>query len=44
MPTDYDIIPQNGKTKILDAYIDNMDNSLTHKVTRFLHWTQIMII
>ena len=34
---DYDIIPQGGKTHILDAFIDNMDRSLTSKVTRFLH-------
>ena len=34
---DYDIIPQNGKTLILDAFIDNMDRSITSKVTRFLH-------
>jgi mannose-6-phosphate isomerase len=37
---DYDIIPQSGKTRILDAFIDNMDRSLTSKVTRFLHLTQ----
>jgi mannose-6-phosphate isomerase len=37
---DYDIIPQNGKTRILDAFIDNKDRSITHKVTRFLHLTQ----
>ncbi len=37
---DYDIIPQIGKTRILDAFIDNMDRSLTSKVTRFLHLTQ----
>ena len=37
---DYDIIPQNGKTCILDAFIDNMDRSITSKVTRFLHLTQ----
>lgn len=37
---DYDIIPQNGKSRILDAFIDNMDRSLTSKVTRFLHLTQ----
>ena len=37
---DYDIIPQNGKTRILDAFIDNMDRSITSKVTRFLHITQ----
>lgn len=38
---DYDIIPQSGKTRILDAFIDNMDRSITSKVTRFLHLTQI---
>ena len=37
---DYDIIPQSGKTRILDAFIDNMDRSLASKVTRFLHLTQ----
>jgi len=37
---DYDIIPQSGKTCILDAFIDNMDRSITRKVTRFLHLTQ----
>lgn len=37
---DYDIIPQDGKTRILDAFIDNMDRSIARKVTRFLHLTQ----
>lgn len=37
---DYDIIPQSGITRILDAFIDNMDRSLSSKVTRFLHFTQ----
>ena len=37
---DYDIIPQSGKTRILDAFIDNMDRSIARKVTRFLHFTQ----
>ena len=37
---DYDIIPQSGKTRILDAFIDNMDRSITSQVTRFLHLTQ----
>ena len=37
---DYDIIPLNGKSRILDAFIDNMDRSITSKVTRFLHLTQ----
>lgn len=36
----YDVIPLNGKTRILDAFIDNMDRSITSKVTRFLHITQ----
>jgi mannose-6-phosphate isomerase len=37
---DYDIIPQQSKTRILDAFIDNMDRSLSHLVTRFLHISQ----
>ena len=37
---DYDIIPQSGKTRILDAYIDYKDRSLPSRVTRFLHLTQ----
>ena len=36
---DYDVIPVEGRTRILDAFIDNMDRSLTGKVTRFLHIT-----
>ena len=34
---DYDVIPQKGKTRILDAFIDNKDMSLASQVTRFLH-------
>ena len=34
---DYDITPVYGSSKVLDAYIDNMDKSLLHKVSRFLH-------
>ena len=37
---DYDVIPQHRTTRILDAFIDNMDRGLTSKVTRFLHFTQ----
>ncbi len=37
---DYDVIPLHGKTRLLDAFIDNMDRSLTGKVTRFLHITK----
>ena len=36
---DYDVIPLHGKTRILDAYIDNMDRSLGSQITRFLHIT-----
>lgn len=34
---DYDIIPMNGSSKVLDAYINNMDKSIIHTVSRFLH-------
>lgn len=34
---DYDITPVSGSSKVLDAYINNMDRSLIHKVSRFLH-------
>ena len=37
---DYDVIPLNGNTRLLDAFIDNMDRSLTGKITRFLHSTR----
>ena len=36
---DYDVIPLHGKSRILDAYIDNMDRSLGGQITRFLHIT-----
>ena len=36
---DYDVIPVEGRTRILDAFIDNMDRSLVGKVNRFLHIT-----
>ena len=36
---DYDVIPLHGKTRILDAYIDNMDRSVGSMITRFLHIT-----
>jgi mannose-6-phosphate isomerase len=38
---DFDVIPQQGKTRILDAFIDNMDRSLTTMVTRFLHLSEV---
>lgn len=34
---DYDIIPENGKSKTLEAFINNLDRSLAGKVNRFLH-------
>lgn len=34
---DYDITPVGDSSKVLDAYIDNMDKSLLNKVSRFLH-------
>ena len=37
---DYDVIPLNGSTRLLDAFIDNMDRTLAGKVTRFLHMTK----
>lgn len=39
---DYDILPASdlGRTRVLDAFIDNMDRSLAGKVMRFLHISQ----
>ena len=37
---DYDVTPLHGTSRILDAFIDNKDMSLTHQVTRFLHISQ----
>ena len=37
---DYDVIPLNGKTRLLDAFIDNMDRSIAGTMTRFLHITR----
>ena len=34
---DYDVVPIDGRTRVLDAFIDNMDRSMTGIVTRFLH-------
>lgn len=34
---DYDIIPQQESSKVLDAYINNMDKTLLHMVRDFLH-------
>ena len=37
---DYDVTPINGRTLFLEAFIDNMDRSLTRQITRFLHITR----
>ena len=36
---DYDVVPLHGKTRILDAFVDNKDRSLGSSITRFLHIT-----
>lgn len=36
---DYDVIPLKGKTRLLDAFIDNMDRSINGRINRFLHIT-----
>lgn len=36
---DYDVTPLNGSSKLLDAYINNDDKSILHKVSRFLHFS-----
>lgn len=36
---DYDVVPLHGRTRILDAFIDNKDRSLGSALTRFLHIT-----
>ena len=39
---DYDVIPANaqGKTKLLDAFVNNKLLDIGHRVTRFLHITR----
>lgn len=34
---DYDVIPQEGSTRLLDTFIDNQKIGLKGKITRFLH-------
>lgn len=38
---DYDVIPQNseGKTRLLDTYINNKNKNLVNRMTRFLHFS-----
>ena len=35
---DYDVIPLNGKVRILDAFIDNVDRSVSGRLSRFMHF------
>ena len=35
---DYDVIPVNGRTRLLDAFIDNMDRSVSGRLSRFMHF------
>lgn len=37
---DYDVTPLHARTRLLDAFIDNKNRSITSKVTRFLHITK----
>lgn len=34
---DYDVIPQKGTTRLLDAFIDNQNKGIKGKMTCFLH-------
>jgi mannose-6-phosphate isomerase len=34
---DYDLIPLHGKSRILDAFIDNRPTTFTHQITQLLH-------
>lgn len=34
---DYDVIPQEGTVRHLEAFIDNMDTAIAGKLSRFLH-------
>jgi len=36
---DYDILPISPAVRLLDAFIDNMDRTLSGSITRFLHLT-----
>ncbi len=34
---DYDVLPQNRTTRLLDAFIDNQESGMKGKISRFLH-------
>jgi mannose-6-phosphate isomerase len=37
---DFDVLPQQGKTRILDAFIDNRESQLATMLTRFFHFSE----
>lgn len=37
---DYEVSPLNGKTRLLDAYIDNNDKNVIHRIKKFIHSTR----
>ena len=37
---DFDVLPQQGKTRILDAFIDNRESRLATMLTRFFHFSE----
>ena len=37
---DYDVIPQYGSTRLLDAFIDNQNKGMKGKITSFLHFSK----
>lgn len=36
---DYDVVPLHGRTRILDAFINNKEKGFGKRITRFLHMT-----
>lgn len=37
---DYDVVPQAGTTKLLDAFVDNQDNGMKRIISRFFHFSE----
>ena len=37
---DYDVIPQAGTTRLLDAFVDNQDSGMKRIVSRFFHFSK----
>lgn len=38
---DYDIIPQEGSSQLLETFVNNMDKSISGRLMRFLHTSRI---